>query len=292
MPKRLRQAAVLLPILATLASSCAPLPFVNGEWSGGLGTPAAPVVRPERPACPPLPVSFRFNFAEATSEDDRALIKQSMLAARDRYPLRFKRSPVYSESANRYSCQPKKATHRISTTVTEAGLGEAGLYTNGDIRLYMDPDYWTTAPRDFKYRLTLHEAYHLYQDLAVQTYGHTTSRMNLLWMVEGSAMWAEYDAAVAMGAFPSMDAARAQEDSYNNLNPSDLPDFERYQNERDFDAYSLFFEAVDFLLEHHGGPKALRRYWQYAGENDDWWVVFQKAFGIKAHAFYEEFAAS
>lgn len=287
---------VVLPLaVALLTSGCA---LVGDVGFARLTVPASPAASPgpppgEPPACAPKPVGFTFLFVDAASAEDQAILREAMDQARQRYPLEFTRKAIWSPFNGRYVCQPKQHVERIATTVHEAEDDEAGFYVGGKgIRLYLDPSWWPTAG-DFRYRLMYHEAYHWYQEMSVRSYARTSSRQELYWMVEGSALWAEFDAAVHFGNFPSMDEARAREFSRLVNANEELSHFENgLYDDPQFDAYPFFFKAVDYLMEHHGGRAAMRRYWEYAGPDDKWREIFQSAFGISVKKFYKEFAAA
>jgi len=282
-----RRTATLLTAVALLSASCG---LVRIQGSPPPAGAVASGAIPNRPACAPKPVKLVFKFDAATSPGDRDIIRDAMTKARDYFPLRYPRDPRWSYYEQRYVCYPKQYSEPVVTTITPAEDERAAEYrVRRGIRIYLGSEGWRDSPSLARTVITFHEAYHWFQDLAEKNPRTLAAgRDHPHWIIEGSAEWASWDAAVHFGFLSSMDDARSLHASVLVNDRSDLPRFEERTSDA-FEAYPLFFTAVDALLTAHGGREAMRTYWEFE-EVKSWRVFFQDAFEISVKKFYAEFA--
>ncbi|MEX2459182.1 MAG: hypothetical protein WD770_09365 [Actinomycetota bacterium] len=246
---------------------------------------------PEPPTCNARPVNLAFQFDPATTDGDRALMREALKLARSYFPLRFPRFVRYSYAGERYICFPDHHIEPVKTTAEIPPHTGIAFYRPGEgITVYIATSYWRNATESYRYTVMFHEAYHWYQELASKSEQTLNGfrRTNPLWLIEGTAEWFGHEAAVHFGFYPSMDDARAYEASRLRHGAKELKSFEM-RDRPSGDAYALFFTAVDRLIRDHGGIGALRRYWAFEDDDVDWRVVFRESFGISVAKFYGEF---
>jgi hypothetical protein len=281
-----RTLAFLLGV-ALLTSSCG-LVRIQGSAPSASAEASGPI--PDRPACAPKPVRLVFKFDPGTIQADRDLIRDAITKARGYFPLEYPRDARWSYLDQHYVCYPKQYWEPVVTTFTPADDRRTAEYRpRRGIRIYLGSDGWRNSPPTYRTVITFHEAYHWFQDLASKNpHSISAGHEQPLWMVEGSAEWAGWDAAVHFGSFPSMDEARRLEHGALKTDRADLPKYE-FRDADIFDAYPLFFTAVDELMAAHGGRRAMRAFWEF-DTSESWRVFFQDAFGISVKKFYAEFA--
>jgi hypothetical protein len=282
--------------LSLFAAGCAP--GLAGQIPN-LKDPApsteAPAAHPSTLECPPRPVTARFKFAAETLPEDRRIIRDAVAKARGYFPLRYPRAARWSYAEERELCYPAAYAEVVVTTFDQPEGNEVAWYRWGrGMRFYVGIEGWRLSPAYFKYLVAFHEAYHWFQHLRGKTYqGSGTGQLRRpepFWLVEGAAEWGAYEALAHFDLYPGMDAARQEQASIVAHDRSELKSFET--RSEDYAAYALFFQAVDRLVQRHGGRAALTKYWSFTNDDIGWREYFQDAFGISVKRFYKEFAAS
>ena len=282
--------AALLLALSVLGSSCGLIRIEGGLPSGAEQAAASTV---ERPACEARPVKLTYRFDPATTARDKQIMQDAMRLARDHFPLIFPRFERYSYDDEGYICFPGHYTEPVTTTAEPPPDNRIAHYQPGfGITVFVSSPWWRNAPESYRYTIMFHEAYHWYQELASkdETTLNGFRRTNPLWLVEGTAEWLAYEAAVEFDRYPDMEAIRSLLTPLVRYDGGELKTFETRERDAS-DAYPFFFTAVDRLIRDHGGLEALRSYWDFKDDDVSWKVIFQRSFGISVKKFYAELAA-
>ena len=234
-------------------------------------SPSAP--KSPAPKCKPKPIKASFDFERAVSANHRSFVKKVTRQAISYFQIR---NP---------DCEK---TDPIDVNVYAKGYGNVvGHARYGAIEVFVDrgtpvpayvPERYIKGERA---QLLFHEWYHVLQITL------STAPPPPLWLMEGSAEWAGFDAAVKFGYFDSMDFVR-EVLRYDARRPPASLTKAKPQNPG---VYSLYFTSVDFLVKNYGGKDRLRLFWQRYDPDDSWKATFRSVFKTKVTTFLKKFEA-
>jgi hypothetical protein len=259
---RFLRRAMPLALVAVVVAGC------TTEASTPIRNRAPPAkASPPAPKCKPKPVKADFEYAKDLSSSDRAFVRK-----------------VSRQAISYFSLRTTNCVKRDPVDVRMYAKGDGNVVARADygtIEVYTKSPAWGFLTSGERAQVLFHEWYHVLQRTL------SIAPPPPVWLFEGSAEWAGFDAAVHFGYFDSMDFIR-QLIHYDARRPPAPLDKAKPRNPG---VYSLYFTSVDFLLREYGGKRRLRQFWQRYNPGDSWKATFRSVFRTKVTTFLEKFEA-
>jgi hypothetical protein len=279
---RTRTPAVAV-VVALLVSSCTGSP----PRTASNPPSASPVRTPTTALRPPaaIPITWKpqvrltYHFGQAVGSGDRTLIRSALKQAIRLFPYPH----------------PHLITPALIAVFVHTRNGEmtrpneiAGVRPQS-IHVFVGSAGWRDSSSVQRREAMFHEWIHIVQQL------ESPSTQGPVWLVEGTAEWAAWDAVIRLG-LASRDAIRsfavqgaARVDLARTLHSMEGQGF--YKDDADGRDYTLAYLAVDFL-HPRSGWKTIVTFYRVLGEGTfSWRTAFRRVFRISTSHFYSSFEA-
>jgi len=277
---RLCTAAVALILLL---SSC------TGSTAPTTGHPVSLAPLPRPTSALPTPklatltwkpqIQVSFDFDEGVSSSDKALIRSSIKQARGLFPyphLRLVRPALVAVFV-----------HQRNGEMTRPN--EIAEVRRQSVHVFVGGDGWKNSDSLQRREAMFHEWVHIVQQL------ESPSRPGPVWLVEGSAEWAAWDAIFRLhlasrstiGHMMAQIAAGVDRD--RKLKEMEGPNF--YRDDPDGRDYGLAYAAVE-SLDPSRGWRTIIAYYRALGNGVLWQTAFRRVFKVSVTRFYRSFEAS
>ncbi len=251
----------LVGLVLVLAAGCA----TREEPALRRGARARSEPKPKR--CQPKPVKVTFKYAPGLSDADRNFVKK-----------------VSDQAISYFRIHTPHCVKREAVNVRLYAVERGSLIaraTYAEIQVFTESRGWDLVTPAERAQVLFHEWYHVLQrTLSIAPVPPT-------WLIEGSAEWSGFDAAVHFGYFQSMDYVRRFIHYDARRPPKPLHE----ANPKNPGVYSLYFTSVDFLVSKYGGKHRLRQFWERYDPGESWREAFRDVFHVKASTFLKKFEA-
>jgi hypothetical protein len=244
-------------------------------------SPAAtlsPAASPSAPAITWKPkVALSFTSDDGVSRADRSFIRSALRQAVRLFP--------YPHSVD--ARKPTVAVFIHSTNGEMTRPNEIAEVRTQSIHVFVGTKGWRDATAIQRRQAMFHEWVHVLQQL------EASAIAGPVWLTEGTAEWAAWDAMARLGFVERRDIRAFEVQAARSIDPDRklrrLEGQAFYERDREGRNYALAYLAVDLLHPRRGWRTIIRF---YASFQDGWEKAFADAFGVSLTRFYRKFERS
>jgi hypothetical protein len=269
--------------LVLFLSSC------TGSTAPTTGHPVSLAPLPGPTSAPPTPklatltwkpqIRVSFDFDEGVSSSDKALIRSSIKQARGLFPyphLRLVRPALVAVFV-----------HKRNGEMTRPN--EIAEVRRQSVHVFVGGDGWKNSDALQRREAMFHEWVHIVQQL------ESPFRPGPVWLVEGSAEWAAWDAIFRLHLASRSTIGHMLAQIATGVDPDrKLKEMEGqnfYRHDPDGRDYALAYTAVE-SLDPSRGWRTIIAFYRALGNGDLWQTAFRRAFKTSVTRFYRSFEAS
>jgi hypothetical protein len=246
--------------------------------------PSSPALAPSPAATPSASaitwkpnVGFSFTSDDGVSRADRSFIRNALRQAVRLFP--------YPHRVD--ARKPTVAVFIHSTNGEMTRPNEIAEVRTQSIHVFVGTKGWRGAGPIQQRQAMFHEWVHVLQQL------EASAIASPVWLIEGTAEWAAWDAMARLGFVERSDIRAFEVQAARSIDPDRrLRRFESqafYEHDREGRNYALAYLAVDFLHPRRGWRTIIRFYASFV---DGWQNAFADAFGVSLTRFYPKFERS